>query len=404
MNKHIALIGFNYQPRRHTGDKNFWVELIPLLAKKLEQITIFSIRRHPNGSEEQTVNGCHLSINYIRPRFLETPDGTSHEPRMFWKGGAFPHWLGVIEKQMSILRLVSSLKSIHRKNAFGHIHLMDNMGPGNILLAKFARSLGCSVSVSALSYQGSNPFFYDRYLRLSYNAPNLSVIPCSRTFGNKLLELGVPSEKVVRIPWGVYPGRAVSSIDKSLLKKALGFSDGRPLILWAGYIQQIQRKDFLFALEQAKAALSKGLEATFCFAFKPESLETGFEKFHQPGDGVHVMTSDVTTFARLKDACDFLYSPIVNRQAIIAPPLTWVEIMAKGTPILTTNVGGAMEIVEDGKTGYAARGADDLRQAMSRMARNCSSMQQACIEKVRNEYNIENSVEKYLCHWFEERR
>ena len=47
------------------------------------------------------------------------------------------------------------------------------------------------------------------------------------------------------------------------IKKILGIIPNKPLILWAGYIQQIGRRDFLYAYEIAKNALSKGLNATF---------------------------------------------------------------------------------------------------------------------------------------------
>jgi hypothetical protein len=58
------------------------------------------------------------------------------------------------------------------------------------------------------------------------------------------------------IPWGVYKSNIsvalVSNAEKMEIKKILGIIPNKPLILWAGYIQQIGRRDFLYAYEIAK--------------------------------------------------------------------------------------------------------------------------------------------------------
>jgi len=40
MTKHIVLIGINYSPRRSSGDKNFWVDIIQEISKFTNRITI----------------------------------------------------------------------------------------------------------------------------------------------------------------------------------------------------------------------------------------------------------------------------------------------------------------------------------------------------------------------------
>jgi len=112
MYKHIVLIGLNYQPIRSTGDKNYWVELVPLLARNLDRITILSVRKHTCEVDKLYISGCNVTIRYIHPKFLETPDVKYSRPRIFWRKGAFPSWLGVIEKMSCFLFIENILLTI----------------------------------------------------------------------------------------------------------------------------------------------------------------------------------------------------------------------------------------------------------------------------------------------------
>jgi len=160
---------------------------------------------------------------------------------------------------------------------------MDNFGPGNREIAKIARLCKASISVSAISYQGKNPFLYNPYLRFSYNIPNIFVASYSLAFRKKLIEIGLNKDKIKHIPWGVLlSNRSSLFIDnKNSAKNKLAIPINLPLFLWAGYIQQIRKEDFIFALNQAKKALNQGLDGVFYFAFK---LETGVEEFEHLGD------------------------------------------------------------------------------------------------------------------------
>ena len=397
MINHTVLIGFNYQLHRSTGDKNFWVELVPLLSKGLDRISILSVRKNPKKQEEIEVEGCRVVIRYLSPRFLETPDAQYSRPRIFWRNGAFPSWLGVIEKVMNVRRIVNELQSIYEECPFTHIHLMDNFGWGNRILVKKGQHLRATTSVSAMAYQGKNHLWYHPYLRLSYNNPNLYIIAFSSTFKEKLSEIGLSQDRISHIPWGVLaPNKDFLSRNTALARKVISLPADKPLFLWAGYIQQIQRRDFLFAIKQARSAIKKGLKATFYFAFKAESMENGFERFHKPEQGIYVTSTDVKLFDHLKSAADILYSPVINKCCIVAPPLTWIEMLAMGVPILTTDVPGAAEIVEDGKTGYLARYENELIDKMFLIKESFHTMEIACRRKVEKDYNICNIARKYL--------
>lgn len=396
-NQHIVLIGFNFQPKRSTGDKNFWVDIISLLAKSLQRITVISIRHNPEEYEEYNENGCHISILYCSPRFLETPNVKYKRPKIFWRKGAFPGWLGVIEKILDGRRICDKLKEIYEKNPYDHVHLMDNFGFVNRLIAG---NTPTRVSVSAMAYQGKNKLIYDKYISFSYKHPNIKVVPYSLAYAKKLRQLGI-NNPIMCIKWGVKLSRSAPELGKrNKSKKLLPFSVNKPLFLWAGYIQQIQRKDFLLAIKIAKQALTKGINGIFYFAFKPESLEKNFISFNNPEKGIYVSATSVKEFSLLKASADIFFSPVANKNCILAPPLTWIEVLSYGVPILTTNVKGVEEIVIDGETGYKAINDDVLMEKIFTVADRYKNMISYCYNKAFNSYNIENTLNDYLNLWY----
>jgi len=393
--KHIVLVGLNFYPCRHAGDKNFWIDMIPLLAEHLDHITILSVRNNTVPTEEYSIGNCKILIKYIAPKFLEIGDIQSR--RIFWRAGVFPSKLGVIEKFLHSKQICFELKKLFSENPYKQVHLMDNLGLVNRHISSSSPS---PVSISAMGYQGGSKLLYDTYLRLSYKHANLTVIPYSHAYAKKIHAIGINGDRIINIPWGVkIPRENKNEQNRTKSNTASLVPSDKPLFLWAGYIQQIKKADFIYAFDTAKLALQKGINASFYFAFKPESFEKSFTHFHQPEKGIFVAPTNVEQFSTLKDAADVFYSPVLNKKCIVAPPLTWIELLAKGTPVLTTDVPGADEIVCDGDTGFMAKSTDALVEQMFKIKTDFSAMKHACMSKAENNYNIDDIAKKYLRLW-----
>lgn len=393
---HLMLIGLNYQPQRATGDKNFWVELVSYLSLKLDRITILSIRQHPIPEEVLQINECRIRIKYLFPKFLETPDYHYQRAKLFWKQGRFPAGLGVIEKTLQSIRIIKELNLIYKNEPYHHIHLMDNLGFVNRFIAK---NSPVPVTVSAMAYQGKRPqWVYHKYLRISFNHDNLTVIPYSQTYYNRMVSLGIDVSRVLWIPWGVklQNGNIYREEEKNKLLATLGLISNLPLILWTGYIQQIGKKDFLFAYHTARKSIVKGLKATFYFAFKPENFETEFTNYHHPEENIWVKPTTVAEFNLICQASNIFFSPIVNSQCIIAPPLTWLEMLNRGVPIVTTKVPGASEAITSGETGYLCASEEEMIHNLVNIVDRYRDMQSACLKVIKSKYNIEYIAKKYL--------
>ena len=144
----------NFQNKRSSGDKNFWFDLVPLLALKLKEITILSIRECELGKEEYRVNDCKVTIKYLSPVFLEVPD--SSKIKVFWREDKFPDLLGRVEKILILKKILYELAFLAKESLYQHIHLTDNFGFANRLIVKSSR---VPVTVSAMSYHDKRPAF-----------------------------------------------------------------------------------------------------------------------------------------------------------------------------------------------------------------------------------------------------
>ena len=399
--RHLVLVGLNYTPRRGTSDKNFWAALIAALAQDVDRITVLSVRPDPIGRESMRIGDCELETRYIQPALFGPAGaiqvgGRHNVPR----GGSYRRTLGLIEKQLLVRRIIGELAVILRERPSQAVHLMDNFGPGNRLIARTARKLGARFSVTSIAYERRGRRLYDRFLRLSYASGGIRVVAMSRQLERRLCELGVSSNAVTRIPWGVAPKPHVPSGNRRSARSKLGLPVELPLFLWAGFIQQVREADFELAYKLAIEARGQGLEATFVFAFKPDTFRAAYAALDQPGDGVHVMSTPTEKFADVLASADVLFSPIFNRDCIVAPPLTWIESMASGMPILTTDVPGADELVENGRTGYLARDEDELIAKSFVLRNGHAAMSEACRDKIAADYNLEDIRRAYLTFWF----
>lgn len=395
--RHLVLVGINIRRERGTGDKNFWSDILPHIAGAYGRISIFSIRKERVEREMYTIGKTTVEIRFIAPVFLESSHAEYNRPRLFWRQGIFPSRLGVIEKVLSGIRIFRQLRKLYRECPYQHLHLMDNFGLFNRF---FIMVSPAGTSVSAMAYQGWRTTLYDRYLSLSYNHPGLKVTAYSAALVDKLRAIGITRASIRHVHWGVgLPRRPLAIEEREMAKKELSLSAGKNLFLWAGYIQQIKRDDFFLALRSAREALNNGLNAIFYFAFKPETMEDEIIKHHDPSAGIFIKATSVEEFNLLKFATDVFYSPLVNKSCIVAPPLTWLELLSLGVPILTTNAGGVEEAVVEGRTGYIAQSSDDLARKIFIISERNREMASDCHHLVLNSYDITDSAKRYVEIW-----
>jgi glycosyltransferase involved in cell wall biosynthesis len=403
--RHLVLVGIDFVPRRATGDKNFWAALLPELARGIDRISIVSVRDAPEPRERVRIGACEIDIRYIPPALPRSGGPTSIGRRLLgWQGGSHPRIEGLIGKQLVTRRIMGEIRDVLEGTTDVQVHLMDNFGPANHLLAWLVRRHGARMSVTAIAYERRGRRTYDWFLRISYRVPGVRVIALSRTFERRLRVLGVRRAMVSRIPWGVHPQTSVAAKERAdgsaAARARLGIPLDLPAVLWAGFIQQIREPDFHLAYDVASRAREGGLEASFVFAFKPETFRPEYAALDRPASGIRVLPTPIEVFADARAAADVLFSPIEARDCIVAPPLTWIECMATGIPVVSTDVPGADELIEDGRTGYRAGDRADLAVKLQVACERFIEMGEACRGKVAAEYDLVDIGRAYRRLWF----
>ena len=185
---------------------------------------------------------------------------------------------------------------------------------------------------------------------------------------------------------------------KEVVRRSLGILDTGKLVLWSGYLQQIQAADFARTIDVARHVAALDKEITFLFAFKPETYQQSFSE--QQSERVMVL-GGLENFGEVLDTADLFLSPIGSEKSTVSPPLTWLEAMSKGTPVITTNIRGVDEVITHNVNGFIAEDyanlADVIISAVHRP--DLSRISNDAIEKVKGKFEIHQSSQDLINFW-----
>ena len=350
----VLLIGIDYFSNRGSGDKNFWYCLLPTLAETIEEIVVISFNYRTINVETQPTANRSIQIFNVRPSHigidLRPAPSTVHN-----KNKCHSHFKSPprspLEYFLSFIRICPLVRRLVAERSITNIHLMDNFGPAMHLLQHWVSPV--PVSVSAMGYYARSPL-HDSYLQLCYRGLD-AVIPFSEAYRKKLLELGLLEQRLHVIPWGIdvaSVGEAATPEEREDLKHSLEIPSGRKLVLWTGFIQQIKEKELYVSLEIAQNLIQCRNDMHFVFALKPGCCHPSYRRFATPRIRLLATTNEV--FLRFLRAADYLLSPVTNTRSIVTPPLTWIEAMAVGVPVVTNQLPGVEAIVLPGENGFVA--------------------------------------------------
>lgn len=392
----ILFIGTGYFPTITSGEKNFFFRLLPLLREHCH-IAVFSLNDHKESVLHQETPYGEIPIFCGRRPFHKNYE------RFYFRSGAYTAYhhrhrplRESFEKLLSIVTHLARLRTIINTHNIQIIHFLDNFG----LSMPFLRTLFPKVLVtySAANYDPrGRTKLYDTYLRLSIGYLNGAGV-YTEAYLHKLRQLGI-GIPLALTPWGVpIPEDTQSRVQKDNIRKMLGIEDGQFFLLWSGYLQQIQENDYYKTIRVARAVNRVRSDVSFVFAFKPETYQPSYADYAD--ERIRVI-SGLDEFGTVLAAADLLCSPIGNTLSTVSPPLTWLEAMSVGTPVITTEVGGVEEVIEHGETGYIAENYDDLAAVMIESIENDSlnSVSQSAKVFISNNFDIKDAAIKYSRFW-----
>ncbi|MCJ7459511.1 MAG: glycosyltransferase, partial [candidate division Zixibacteria bacterium] len=111
---------------------------------------------------------------------------------------------------------------------------------------------------------------------------------------------------------------------------------------------------------------------------------------------------DHQEFLKLLDKIDLLLAPVENSKSTIAPPLSWIECMVKGIPVMSTQAPGTDEVLKHNLTGFVAKSNQELESLIEKVAENKNQFKEVSVNAkkwVKENYNLKDIAKDYLKFW-----
>jgi glycosyltransferase involved in cell wall biosynthesis len=397
----VLLIGIDYFSERGSGDKNFWYRLLPMLAETAKKIVVVSFNYRPITVEtRQMARGIILTYN-VRPAHIgidlyRDPSTLHNREKCHAHFKSPPR--SPLEYLLSFVRIRPLVQRLVAEHGITNIHFMDNFGPVMRFLKDWISPM--PLSVSAMGYYARGPL-HDRYLQLCFRSMD-AIVPYSEAYRCKLLELGLPAKRLHAIPWGIdieSVGEPATSEERARFKRSLEIESSRKLVLWTGFIQQIKERELHASLEIAQNLIRQRGDTHFVFALKPECYRPSYQSFATPQ--IRLLSTTNEVFLRLLRAADYLLSPVTNIGSIVTPPLTWLEAMAVGVPVVTNKLAGVEAVILPGENGFVAESVAAIPALLDRVLsqEKGESIRQQAREHVLNHYSMTQSTVAYQSLW-----
>ena len=388
----ILLLGAGFSLGNVTSDKNFWNGFVHNLSRKKEQVIVISIN-HSEVAEEHRGN---VHIYNVRPFFAFRGNGNgngSHNPYLYNPGGLRKH----PELFLTQLKLVPLLKRLIQTYNIGTIHLLDSFGWTNRLFKILFPGIRLGLTLITFNRWGRRESLYSFYQKLALRKLDYVVVtsPASR---KKVAQQGIRNDGVSSINWGIdFKSNGSGNGHRAVSRPSEGKTRH---CLWTGFIQQIDRESFQFTRRIARRLSEINPEIKFTFAFKPECLSSDIAEISEAE--IKVISTGPNEFSKLLKQSDLLVSPILNYRSVCAPPLSWIESLAQGIPIVSTPAPGVAEILIANQTGLVGRTTDELAVKIADLlgdAKHYGTLSANAKKLARKEYSLDNIVNQYLQLW-----
>jgi glycosyltransferase involved in cell wall biosynthesis len=225
--------------------------------------------------------------------------------------------------------------------------------------------------------------------------PSDALIAVSPEVRDDLVELGVaPAEKFVVVRLGIPLAERVDGDSDELdYRELYGIPRDAFVVGWVGRMTGV--KDTGVVLQAVAALRARGVNAVVCLVGDGPDREPLEELAYKLGIARAAYfagyQSDVAGFYRLFDA---FFLPSVNE----GTPVSAIEALATGTPVVANRVGGVPDVVRDGIDGFLVEpgdveGAADRLEALARDPALRTRLGDAGRERVRDRYAVTRLVD-----------
>lgn len=340
----VLFLGVGITPHRIAGDKNFLFDLTAYLKSQGVRTHLLSIAERP--SPEGDFDGA---VTFL-PRALHGNTGRYYHRDPSGRIVGYHHWhrphRELLELAATLVASAPRIRAILARYPNPVVHWTD------LTLAMPLVRLACGLRVryacSMMRYVPQG--MAGNVLRARSVRAADAAITATEAAKGALVRAGCRPERLFVAPWGA------KGVPDPIGSEAPG-RDGRTRLLWAGFIQQIQEPDFLMAVGLARRVAEQRSDVEFTFCFKPESFRESYLQLERPGVRI---TRGGKDFLRELGSYHALLSPVARTDTSLAPPLTWIEALSTGLPIITSRTLGVDELLTHGRSAILFGGYGDV--------------------------------------------
>ncbi len=235
-----------------------------------------------------------------------------------------------------------------------------------------------------------------RLLETLLAASSDALVAVSPQVRDDLVALGIaPREKFAVVRLGIELERRVlaESGTREETRRLLGVPEGRFLVGWVGRMTGVKRtEDVLRALQLLRG---RGVDAGVCLVGDGPDRDEVEREAHRLGIARHCFYLGYQEdIARWYAAVDAVVLPSENE----GTPVSVIEALAAGRPVVATRVGGVPDVVTDGKDGFLVEVGDvaALADRLARLAADADlreSMGAAGRARVLSRYAVDRLVD-----------
>lgn len=251
-------------------------------------------------------------------------------------------------------KVIVKIEHLNKKNKISIIHGHSGH-PALAIVTNFASLITRIPSVHTI-YCPINPKNKTNCI-YNYFFKNINmIIAISENIKASLISVGIPQEKIKVIPPVIDFSKFYWNEKRSLIRKELSLNETDFVILYLGNLTETKGIELI--LDSLKILKSRDID------FK---LISGIELTHTSTDKRRKQIIDKINNYNIKDniielgliknvpdvmnASDIIVAPFEHTYDVADYPLTILEAMAVGIPVITTAVGGIPEIISDQDTG-----------------------------------------------------
>jgi len=394
MRKKVLLTTRNF---RNKGGKRAGESFVGSLTSSLSKhrnfdISILSIDDETPDCEESCPR---FNVTRIPSSFVPKGISASQFYTEFWLKGEKRTFLeSFIQKNTDLSRIMKEAEN--DLSEVDIIHWFDAFSPLVNLFILLSKLHGVKNYLTQFSFWKKYPL--NNFLNKASLSNFDQVITTTKSLASFYrTEIGLRTDKVKHIPLGVDINLYRPPSNKGDLKEKRGIRKDHKVISWFGPIENCTFDDFRYLLFSTQKVHEIIPTSLFFFCFK----DTIPDCVHPVGDYVRFINNLPGIWEILR-ITDVVVLPGTLKSCRIGLPLTIVEAIASGVPVITIKNRGVAEAIVNGFNGILTERLDEIPEAIINLCKEENKL----IEMSRNsrtfaerQFNIENVTQAYVNLW-----